>query len=77
MNLLVEKIPKKRFAFLFGYLGTNYSGSAINHSIPLSNTVEGNLFQTFKNLNFISDLNFENSSKIGFNRNSRTDRDLK
>ena len=75
--LLVEKIPKKRFGFLFGYIGSNYFGSQINHGMELSQTVEGNFFETFKKMNLISDQNFENSTKIGMNRNSRTDRDKK
>lgn len=71
---MINSAPKRKFAFLVGYLGQNYFGSQINKSLQHEQTVEGRLFLALNNCGYIDERNFEDFNKVKIDRNSRTDK---
>lgn len=71
---MLNSASKKKCAFLVGYLGENYFGSAINKMLKLEQTVEGNLFHSMYKCGFMHERNFEDFKKVKLDRNSRTDK---
>ncbi|KAH8922190.1 pseudouridine synthase [Atractiella rhizophila] len=64
------RLPKKKVALLFGYVGHGYNGSQVN---PDAKTIEGDIFQALVDAGCVSKDNAVNPTKVALNRTARTD----
>lgn len=68
---IIDKIKRRKYVLLMGYSGVNYLGMQKN---PGHKTIEEELFKALKNVNLLSDIDYEQVQNISFQRAARTDK---
>lgn len=67
----VQRVKRKNFVILLGYLGKNYLGMQINRG---TKTIEESLLTALLEANFITKPQFEDIRELKFQRAARTDK---
>lgn len=68
---VIDKIKRRKFVLLMGYLGNGYLGMQRN---PGKKTIEEELFNALKNVGLINTIEFGQVQNLSFQRAARTDK---